>query len=178
MIFLNKGIVQRLTDFILVDHTRKPPKDIFPTKRFIAIVECKGNLIRNVKNLNKWNVLLREVAEKNPFSPIFMEEIKKRSNVIMFFPFQLTICTSTAVLQSVSFRPPGGRVGKQQHFESMQQQRNRWFGKWPPGAVVGHAPRNKPSHGYVSRFVKLYHQSDSKHKGNHGALTQPGAIHR
>ena len=131
-----------------------------------------------LKNLNQWNLLPWEVAEKSFFSDFYGRN-KKRSNLIMFFfPFQLTICTSTAVLQSVSFRPPGGRVGKQQHFESMQQQRNRWFGKWPPGAVVGHAPRNKPSHGYVSRFVKLYHQSDPKHKGNHDALTQPGAIHR
>ena len=78
MIFLNKGIVQRLTDFILVDHTWKPPeKDIFSTKRFIAIVECRGNLIRNVKNLNQWNLLPWEVAEKSFFSDFYGRNKKK-----------------------------------------------------------------------------------------------------
>ena len=103
MIFLNKGIVQRLTDFILVDHTWKPPeKDIFSTKRFIAIVECRGNLIRNVKNLNQWNLLPWEVAEKSFFSDFYGRN-KKRSNLIMFFSFP-------AYHLHIHSRPPIGLI--------------------------------------------------------------------
>ena len=89
-LFLTKMLHQSISLFVKFSWRGRQISEI--DSEYTLLIEVAApshiliSLIRNVKNLNQWNLLPWEVAEKSFFSDFYGRN-KKRSNLIMFFSF-------------------------------------------------------------------------------------------